>query len=394
MEMIDNQTKTSFELGNYFSILDTKVKLADEVRKSYGKELSPAFNSFDFWKTDENKVSEILAFFLNPTERHEQGDVYLRHFLKKFNLDFFNFNTEDKISVLCELPTNAGRRIDIAIIKNDFEQVIGIENKVRHNTQDQANQVKDYLLYLEQKSGGNYCLLYLSPQSKDLSDGSLHPSERVSYIEQRRLQLINYEEHIIECVGEFSQLSENNRVRAFLKDFERKLSSMYRGESDLNRKQVAVDHIKANPHNLELSFLVANSLQDVKRELREKFDQQLVEIGQELGIAVDSQNQRLTPSNWKNHQIIFNYESGGLLFGVIRRSEDKTLTRLPEINNLLEEQIKMKFKVSPYWALWQYFYENVENNTDFWLDIYKGEAKKRAREFVKLINDNFNTAEY
>lgn len=394
MELIENQTKTGFELGNYFSILDTKVKLADEVRKSYGKELSPAFNSFDFWKTDENKVSEILAFFLNPTERHEQGDVYLRHFLKKFNLDFFSFNTEDKISVQCELLTNAGRRIDIAIIKNDFEQVIGIENKVRHNTQDQANQVKDYLLYLELKSRGNYCLLYLSPQSKDLSDGSLHPSERVSYIEQRRLQLINYEEHIIECVGEFSQLSENNRVRAFLKDFERKLSSMYRGESDLNRKQVAVDHIKENARNLELSFLVANSLQDVKRQLKEKFAQQIVEIGQELGLAVDKQNLTLTPSNWRRHEIYFSYEVGDLYYGIFRKSESIEPITFPKIEPLLQAHIDGKFETSELWPVCYTFYENAENNTAFWVDIQTGEAKKRAGQFVKLINDNFNTAEY
>lgn len=394
MELIDSETITGFELGNYFSIIDTKVKLADEVRKTYGKELSPDFNSFDFWKTDENKVSEILAFFLRPTEKHEQGDIYLRHFLKKFSLYFFDFGAEDKIQVCCELTTDTGRRIDIAIIKNDFELVIGIENKVRHNTGDQANQVADYLLYLNQKSRGNYCLLYLSPQSKTLADHSLKYSERGNYESQGKLKIINYEEHIIECIGEFSQLSENNRVRAFLKDFEKKLISMYIGENDLNRKQVAVDYIKGNARNLELSFLVANSLQDVKRELTEKFAQQIVEIGHELSIAVDRQTLKLTPSKWQGHDIIFNYESGGLLYGIIRKVRDQNLTRFPEIESLLEEQMSERFNVSHWWPMYQFFYGNVANNTTYWVDIHTGKAKERAKQFVKLINDNFNTEDY
>lgn len=85
--------------------------------KFYGKEIAPNFNSFDFWWLDENKVSSIISFFLNPHETHEHGDIYLRHFLEKFELDFFQFNERDNITIKCEFNTDKGRRIDIIIYK-------------------------------------------------------------------------------------------------------------------------------------------------------------------------------------------------------------------------------------------------------------------------------------
>jgi hypothetical protein len=384
--------ETDLALQNYFSTFETKIKLTEEARKTYGKELSPDFNLFDFWKINENKVSEIFTFFLDPAGKHEQGDVYLRHFLKKFDLDFFIFSDKDVIRVQCELSTDNGRRIDIAIIKNDFEQIIGIENKIYAWTADQKNQVSDYLNYLHQKAKREYCLLYLCPQSKMLSDSSLNPDDRIRYENDKKLKFITYEEHIIDCIAEFSLLSENTRVRSFLKDFERKLSRMYRGENNYSSKQVAVEHIGYSYKNLELTFLLANSLDEIKRQLKDKFEQQIAEIGQELGLEVDGR--KLTPSNWKIHKIIFSYEMGGILYGLVRDKPNPEKPRLLEIESYLNEQLGISFNVSELWPMYQHFYSNIEKSQDFWLDIYNGEAKKKAKTFVQLISDNFNTDKY
>lgn len=87
---------TPTNITNFFSIANTKIKLVEEVRKHFGKETSPRFNSFDFWWINENKVSEILAFFLNPNENHEQGDIYLKHFINKYNFNHFICNEGDE----------------------------------------------------------------------------------------------------------------------------------------------------------------------------------------------------------------------------------------------------------------------------------------------------------
>jgi len=383
---------TEIEIKNFFSITETKIRLTEQVKNYYGKEIAPNFNSFDFWWIDENKVSSIIAFFLDPNEKHEQGDVYLKHFLKKFGLDFFHFNENDKINIQCELTTNNGRRIDIVIFKNSFEQAIAIENKIYVGTADQNNQVKDYLDFLIKKTNDNFCLIYLSPQEKTVSTDSISSDDRENFIISNKLKLLSYEEHMIECLNEFGNLTQNFRVKSFIKDFEKTLRKMYMGERDINSKQVVTDLINENVRNLEISFLVSNSLQDVKRQLKQKFEQQIQEIGQELGLEVEGI--RLKPSEWKKNIITFNYESGGLLYGLTRFEPDNNKPRFPEIEDLLEREIKERFNVSAWWPMWQFFYSNIDNNEQFWLDIKSGKAKERARQFVKLVNDNFNNDKY
>lgn len=381
-------TMTELDIKNFFSLADTKIKLTEQVKNYYGKEVAPNFNSFDFWWIDENKVSEIIAFFLNPNERHEQGDIYLRHFLNKFDLNFFRFNENDKIIVQCEFTTDNGRRIDIIIIKNSFEQVLAIENKIYVGTTDQQNQIKDYFDFLTKKAKNNFCLIYLSPQDKIVSVDSISLEDRENYINENKLKLLTYEEQMIECLNDFGNLTQNFRVKSFLNDFEKKLRKMYMGEKNINTQQVTIDLINENVNNLEISFLVSNALQEVKRQLKLKFEQEIQEIGHELGLEVEGI--RLKPSKWTKNKISFNYESGGLLYGLTRVEPDNNKTRLPEIETILEREINERFNVSAWWPMWQFFYSNIENNEQFWLDIKNGNAKTRAKQFIKLINDKFN----
>ena len=380
------------DIKNFFSLAETKIKLTEQVKSYYGKEIAPNFNSFDFWWIDENKVSSIISFFLNPNETHEHGDIYLRHFLQKFELDFFQFSENDKVNVQCEYSTDKGRRIDIVINKNNFEQVIAIENKIYIGTADQQNQITDYLDFLARKTKNNYCLIYLSPQGKEISNLSISTEERENSLNNNKLKVLSYEEQMIECLNEFGNLTQNNRVKSFLKDFEKKLRKMYMGEKNINSQQVIIDLIKESEKNIEISFLVSNSLQEIKRQLKDKFLNQVQEIGQELNLEVDGL--KLRPSKWTKNRIIFNYESGGLLYGLIRIEPDENKTRFPEIDNLLENEIRERFNVSPWWSMWQFFYRNIENNDQFWIDIKSGKAKERAKDFVKLICDNFNDEKY
>ncbi|MDD4453146.1 MAG: PD-(D/E)XK nuclease family protein [Proteiniphilum sp.] len=379
---------TNTQIKNFFSLVATKKKLVEQIRYLYGKELAINFNSFDFWSIDENKVSEIIAFFLNPDGCHEQGDAYLRLFLKKFDLDFFNYSETDKISVHCESSTENNRRIDIVIVKNNYEKAIGIENKIYTWTQDQHNQINDYYEYLLEKTNGNFCLIYLSPASKEISNESISKENRFQYISDQRLKQLTYEDHLIECIREFGNITQNYRVKSFLCDFEKKLKKMYMGEENVNSKQVIKDLILENKENIEISFLVANSLKEVKYKLKEKFNEQIEEIGRELNIKVEGIY--LVPSKWSKHKIGFSFESGGIICGVKRITPDINRSRLSEIENIFQQQ----FMVSEWWPMYQFFYSNIEIDKDFWIDVSTGRAKERAKDFIKAINDKLNNENY
>jgi len=112
--MLDKQT-----IINFHEIIQTKFKLSKELLSHYEKILTPNFNSFDFWWIDENKVSDILAFFLDPYASHSQGKIFLNVFIKAMGIkrDYDN----DTIEVTREFPTNENRRIDIVINFNNRE---------------------------------------------------------------------------------------------------------------------------------------------------------------------------------------------------------------------------------------------------------------------------------
>ncbi|MDX5479225.1 MAG: PD-(D/E)XK nuclease family protein, partial [Cyclobacteriaceae bacterium] len=148
-----------------------------QVREIYGKEMAPNFNSLDFWRIDENKISQIIAYFLDPKEKHGQGEVYLENFLKRFDLDFFQDDDLPNTNVVCEASIDNRRRIDI-LITNRFGQCIGIENKIHLGTADQKDQIKDYVTYLEGRYKNGNCLIYLSPKEKEVSEHSISKVER------------------------------------------------------------------------------------------------------------------------------------------------------------------------------------------------------------------------
>lgn len=374
-------------LTTFYTILKTKISLTEEVRKQYGSILSPDFNFFDFWYLDENKVSEIIAHFLDMKGTHNQGDVFLKLFVEKFKLDF-NYSDNDNISVKCEHITHNNRRIDIVIAKNRFENIIGIENKIYTWTSDQDNQVTDYLNYLESVTEDNYCLLYLSPMDKIISETSITKEDLENYTNANRLKVINYEEDIIELIHLFALHCESDRVRYFLLEFEKKLKEMFIGENYMDQSKMITDYILESDVNLETSLKIAMNLHQVKAKLKEDFEKQLQEIGNELGIKYE--NQRFLPSNWQNHSICFSYEGGGILYGIIRKEFDLENKKTPEIQEAFNE----KFSTSNWWPMWRYFYGNIENTTEFWMEIKNGVAKQKAKDFVEKINLNFNTTKY
>ena len=118
------------------------------------------------------------------------------------------------------------------------------------------------------------------------------------------------------------------------------------------------------------------------------FEKQLIEIAVELGIDIDGMH--FIPSNWNRHYIAFYYDSGGIVFGIVRKKEDKKKSRLLEIEMLMNES----FKVSNWMPMWQYFYKNIDTDYHFWEDIINGNAKKKAKDFVKIVNENFNKSNY
>lgn len=367
-------------LENFFSVISTKLAVVNEVDNLYGRVLANQFNSLDFWYLGENKVSQILAFFLNPQSNHGHGDLYLKLFIKHLEIDFA-YSDFRKVNVAVEKRTDQNRRLDILIDYDGGKKLLGIENKIYENTTDGPNQLDHYLKYLQSESKDSYCLLYLSPKKKILGEHSINSVDKQTFLSSGNLRLINYEDHVIGLIHEFAVRSENERVRAFLLDFERKLIKNYMGEQSLDDSKAVVDYISETERNIGIAFRVGNSLERVKADLKELLLDQLSDLATELGIVFDRASKKFELKDLSDSNVTISYEMGGLLYGLTRKVEDKTKSRMPEIERLFDE----KFLVSPWWFMYRPLYEGIEVRPQFWMDLKNGTVKEKLRKFITTI---------
>ena len=148
---------------------------------------SNRFNPFQFLRTDEMGLSKILAFLLDPTETHGQGDLFLNSFLKFINkhqfLAYQKVNiylekiTKEENDEITNETTNKNGRHDIfieGILDNKISWVISIENKLQ-GAIDQPKQMHTYDKDLKNYVSDSYFLIYLpifsnNPPEKSISE--------------------------------------------------------------------------------------------------------------------------------------------------------------------------------------------------------------------------------
>lgn len=366
---------------NFFSVLNTKVKFVNEVRKEYSKVLSSDFNSLDFWNVGENKVSEIITFFLNPHESHGHDDLYLNLFIKKFNLEF-NYKKITDVKAVVEKRTHNNRRIDIFITGGYGKSTIAIENKIYTWTKDQINQIDDYLKYLDNYCGNqNFTLFYLAPKGKTLSGDSYDHELFLKKYKSECLKFINYEDDIIPLIHEFAINTENNRVQSFLLDFERKLKQLYMGNSDINETEIIKGFVIENKENLETSFKIFNNLPAIKAELKEIFFKQMVEISHELSIPINENRNRFHHSKLGPLRVAVSFESRGLIYGLVRLEQDPRKKTYPELESLFIDN----FQVSEWWSMWRWMYKEIDYSAEFYQSVLDGTAKDKVKNFIITI---------
>lgn len=172
----DQKTRTFFEGAKQgLDVLRPAIVESD-------RHLAEKFHFFHFINLDENRMSDILAYLLNPDETHGQGELFLREFLSDVPVEWLPENGWNRICVGREEPTtqieNWKRSIDIEIafhIKDGWA-AIAIENKPW--AEDLNQQISDYARHLEKMYERCFRLIYLTPDGKKPSATSIDPKER------------------------------------------------------------------------------------------------------------------------------------------------------------------------------------------------------------------------
>jgi hypothetical protein len=179
------------------SLLESSCPLLDKQKEQRKLEAS-RFNLFDALGVTRRELthSAFLAYFLNPKAHHDQGDVFLRNFLKTFlqSTRLHELNTLERAAVWTERVCNSNiqevsyGRVDIAIQIPDVRVFVVIENKLDAGEQDE--QIPRYQTWMEEQPKPllGYChqLLFLTPDGRrptEYINGSLVGLQPISYVE-------------------------------------------------------------------------------------------------------------------------------------------------------------------------------------------------------------------
>jgi hypothetical protein len=202
-------------LHQFTSDLQDKVCSSQREKKERNLLHAEDFNVFDFIAPDENGLSDIIAWLLDPAGTHGQCEAFLRQFFKVIDLAGPGSPAEAKVyrEETTTFLLNPLRRIDILI---DFGQFgVGIENKPW--AAEQPDQVRDYLTQLTRKYRDNWVLVYLS------GDGSPPQSvtaARLCQLEARgQFRLMSFSTDLCTWLQGCREECRAGRVRAFLTDF-------------------------------------------------------------------------------------------------------------------------------------------------------------------------------
>ena len=203
------------EVEKFFSNIKHKV---EPQQRRHDRQWATGFNVFNFIEPDENKLSDVLAWLLDPQESHGQGDLFLRLLFKQLGLGADAKLTVDAM-VRREAPTfgiqKYRRRMDVLVEAGEW---LAIENKV--DSPEQPEQVKDYLEHLHRCTRNRSIestLIYLTPDGR--LPESLRPAVLNKCEESGRLHCWNYQVELRSWLEDCRRGCEAQKIKIFLTDF-------------------------------------------------------------------------------------------------------------------------------------------------------------------------------
>ena len=214
-----------YSLGEVNNVDNFLIDLAAKMRYYYlaeaaiNRKTADRFSPFKYINLDEEMSSCILADLFNPAGEHGQGRLFLDSFLKLCGRK--DFLPGPTISVKCEARTygivNSRKRMDIEL-KGQGRRSLAVENKIWAEDGDQ--QVLEYLNHLKRTTDG-FCLVYLAPEGRDISEKSLPPLAREEFRDY--FEPIAWQD-LLKDLKQCKEQVEAQKLRFFLDDFIRAMS--------------------------------------------------------------------------------------------------------------------------------------------------------------------------
>lgn len=382
------------------------VRTLRKAKELFSEQLAPDFRIFDYLRNNENGLSDCFRDLLDPKGKHGQGRLFLDIFLKRIGAADWAAGAQC-LRPEREKRTNKNRRIDV-YLKFD-SGLIGIENKPWDR--DGRRQLWDYAKWLRRTARRTSCqrwlLVYLS--NSEPNPCSISPTRREQLKQGGHFVQMNYHE-AIEWLEDGALHTKAPTVRIFVDELVKFIRTNVSAELDVSEELQIKETLLASPENLESAFLIAQSLDAVKRDLISKLKTD-IESGIKLpytllwdrcdgsrantgfGILLDAKH---------NKTICFEFESAGFnrfFWGICRRSRSvtKNQQQWSEIYEIMNNAFvdAQQSEAWPWWA-WP---SQVEFDQDFqnwstsfqpWQAIHDGSLGRKIIEIVERVGKAFS----
>jgi len=281
------------KINSILTEVKAKIDAHQEFKNEYNKELAFDFDFLTFFKIGENKVSEILAYFINPNNSHGQGDIFLSLFIEQF----YNGKKELILSnpkIVCEQIILNNRRIDLYVKLKNF--TIAIENKIW--AEDQPNQLDDYSVFLEKDTNSNYLLLYLTPFGSKPSEYSISKEKYDKLFAEKKINIISHKNDTLNLIDKWIIACKADKVTFFLKGFRNHMKQKISPSNTLNMS-IKLHHLILQNEN-EINHLIRG-----RNQLEKIVEQKLNKIVK----VIKSQDNTIPSSFILNEMGIFKYEN-------------------------------------------------------------------------------------
>ena len=278
----------------FFKELKPRLEAARKLEHELNRHLAHRFNVFKYLRTNELGLSHIIADLLDSKASHGQGATFFRTLFEQLEersgwpsgikVD------ERSLSVCTEFNTAGNRRIDIAVQFKDTQgtpHCIAIENKPYADDQD--NQIRAYLHFLNEKFEGRFILIYSPPSSQGPSSKSIDKFELddrwtkhfriLPYIqaaadpkdgfEGYRLRDYSIEDWLADC----RKNCDVERLRWFLRDAESFCQRKFGGHSMATNSDTRTieNFLYSNPEHLLTAQVVHDSWAAIKERVCSRF---------------------------------------------------------------------------------------------------------------------------
>ena len=330
-----------------------------EYRAMYDRELAFDFDPIRRFcgnRLWEQNSSAILAFFLDPSETHAQGDVFLREFLKLIaaKSGYKDFEACPRPSLVkCEfkIPDGSpdeGGQMDILLRFEDPPFHIAIENKIW--AEDQPKQIDRYHAYLE-KQAGKHVLVYLTSDGRDPSEGSMKKgpdSGRPDW-----LVTLSWRRDIVPLVERWIGLCRAERVREYLKDFQHAINAEMGGGMDMSEETQVAEMIAKSPESIEAAKKIMDAWYGATIKVFEKFKQDMKSYAGPKGLDFVMEPTKMwgkyegfefMRGSWDKYKIEFDFETSNLhdlAYGIVYKNHP--LDRNQDSTKRLESLIIKQF---------------------------------------------------